>query len=99
MLVAQNNAVSPACGQSPAASGSAAPSGSSPPSSAAIPPGRIRLRMSNHIDDLDPASQASDDLAVDTSHSITTATEAPGATVIEGDRMQVYLDRKMSAIG
>jgi len=63
------------------------------------PPQRIRLRMSNRLDNFDPASQASDDLAVDTSTSITSATVAPGASIIEGDRMQVYLDRKMSAIG
>ncbi|MES2553314.1 MAG: hypothetical protein V4588_06570, partial [Pseudomonadota bacterium] len=31
---------------------------------------RIRLRMSNRLDNFDPASQASDDLAVDTSSPV-----------------------------
>lgn len=84
LLLAENTATR---SQSPATASSAAEQS------------RLRLKLSKSIDNLDPASQASELPGTDTSSSTTAATEPADATIIEGDSMEVYLDRKMKAIG
>jgi len=60
---------------------------------------RMKLRMSTSIENLDVLSQETTSPGIDLSKPIDASNVQPGAVVIEGDRMQVYLDRKYKSIG